>query len=267
MPDLTKLSGVLGDPWGHPWVKELAGFQFLSIQGEIWRFSPNYIPFEQDSGLPGKLFPPSIPVNRGSTVYTNFILELLIPLFQGTKRVAHLASQTGMSIAIVHIGETDGRAAPPSTANSTISEEGEGDEGEEEEGEGDGEQGGFGKGGITLVGNVEGKDCIIYDDIADACVSLVRAASYLKSKGALRVFVMATHGLFTEEGLQLCNDSEIDEFVVTDTIDQTENLQCYPNCLAAPTPSERTVENQMGYGAAIQTLRGGRGDVWYFNRI
>ena len=78
--------------------------------------------------------------------------------------MAHLASQTGMSIAIVHIGETDGRAAPPSTANSTISEEGddedgEGEDEEEEEGEdGGSEQGGFGKGGITLVGNVEVRD-------------------------------------------------------------------------------------------------------------
>ena len=47
----------------------------------------------------------------------------------------------------------------------------------------------------------QGRDCIIYDDIADTCISIVKTAVFLKEHGAKRVFAMATHGLFTRENI------------------------------------------------------------------
>ena len=50
---------------------------------------------------------------------------------------------------------------------------------------------------------LQDRDCIIYDDIADRCDSIVKTAEFLKQEGAKRVFCMVTHGLFTKESLQV----------------------------------------------------------------
>ena len=54
---------------------------------------------------------------------------------------------------------------------------------------------------MHLVGNVQGKQAIIIDDIMDTAGTLSEATNVLKEKGALSVSCFATHGLFTGKAL------------------------------------------------------------------
>ena len=71
---------------------------------------------------------------------------------------------------------------------------------------------------MSLVGDVNGCDVIIIDDICDTAGTLVQAALELKQSGANRVFACITHPLFSGSALQRIADSCLTELIVTDTI-------------------------------------------------
>lgn len=71
---------------------------------------------------------------------------------------------------------------------------------------------------IELIGDVEDRDCILYDDMVDTAGSVVNGANLLKERGARRVLVYATHGILSEDALQRIDDSPIERVVITDTI-------------------------------------------------
>ncbi|WP_050749658.1 ribose-phosphate diphosphokinase [Slackia heliotrinireducens] len=70
----------------------------------------------------------------------------------------------------------------------------------------------------ALIGDVEGKICIINDDMIDTAGSLVAAAATLKAKGAERIFACATHGIFSGPAYDRIENSIIEEVVVSNTI-------------------------------------------------
>lgn len=78
---------------------------------------------------------------------------------------------------------------------------------------------------MILVGEVVGKKCIIIDDMADTCGTLVLAAKELKAAGAREVIAVITHGIFSSDALEKINSSELSHVVVTDTIPMDENLK------------------------------------------
>ena len=71
---------------------------------------------------------------------------------------------------------------------------------------------------MNVIGDVEGRDCIIVDDMIDTAGTLVKAAAALKEKGANSVIAYATHPVFSGSAFENINNSELDEVVVTDTI-------------------------------------------------
>lgn len=77
---------------------------------------------------------------------------------------------------------------------------------------------------MNLVGDVEGCDVIIVDDICDTAGTLVHAAKELKAKGANRVFACITHPLFSGPALDRVGSSCLTELVVTDTIPSRTQL-------------------------------------------
>lgn len=64
---------------------------------------------------------------------------------------------------------------------------------------------------MHIVGNVKGKIAIIVDTIFDEATSFVAAAEVLKSCGASKIYVVATHGLFSGDAPTLIQNSYIDE--------------------------------------------------------
>jgi ribose-phosphate pyrophosphokinase len=73
-------------------------------------------------------------------------------------------------------------------------------------------------GEMQLIGNVQGRNVVIVDDIIDTGGTLVQAAAHLKAHGALSVRAMITHPLLSDNATQRVEDSDIEELIVTDTI-------------------------------------------------
>lgn len=72
---------------------------------------------------------------------------------------------------------------------------------------------------MNIVGDVNGKCCIIIDDIVDTGGTILAATDKLIEKGASRVLVAATHGLFSKNSLPKFQKSPIEDIVVTNSIE------------------------------------------------
>ncbi len=71
---------------------------------------------------------------------------------------------------------------------------------------------------MNIIGNVEGKDVIIIDDMIDTAGTIVKAASALKANGAASTMAFCTHPVLSGPAYERIEKGELDELVVTDTI-------------------------------------------------
>ena len=71
---------------------------------------------------------------------------------------------------------------------------------------------------MNIIGEVEGKTCIIVDDMVDTAGTLCKAADALKDHGAKGVFAYCTHPVLSGKAIENVENSTMDELVVTDTI-------------------------------------------------
>ena len=71
---------------------------------------------------------------------------------------------------------------------------------------------------MNVIGDIQGRTCILVDDMIDTANTLCKAASALKERGAERVLAYATHPVFSGEAISRLGESDIDQVVVTDTI-------------------------------------------------
>ncbi len=71
---------------------------------------------------------------------------------------------------------------------------------------------------MNIIGDVEGKDVILVDDMVDTAGTLVKAAEVLKSKGATSVMACCTHGVLSGPAFERLNNGALDELVISDTI-------------------------------------------------
>ena len=79
----------------------------------------------------------------------------------------------------------------------------------------------------ALIGDVEGKDCILFDDMVDTAGSLCNAAKALvEVGGAKNIFACASHGVLSGPALQRINDSVITELAFLDTIAPVDTALC-----------------------------------------
>ena len=74
-----------------------------------------------------------------------------------------------------------------------------------------------------IVGEVEGRVCLIVDDLIDTGRTIVKAAEALKNAGAAGVIVAATHAVFSEPATEILQSEFIDKVVVTDTLPVPED--------------------------------------------
>jgi len=78
---------------------------------------------------------------------------------------------------------------------------------------------------MNIIGEVEGRTCILVDDLVDTAGTLCKAAMALKEQGASRVVSYCTHPVLSGAAVENIAASELDELVVTDTIPLRENAQ------------------------------------------
>jgi ribose-phosphate pyrophosphokinase len=74
-----------------------------------------------------------------------------------------------------------------------------------------------------IVGDVDGRVCLLVDDMIDTGRTIAKAADALKEAGAIRVVVAATHAVFSDPASELLQSASIDQVVVTDTLPLPED--------------------------------------------
>ena len=75
---------------------------------------------------------------------------------------------------------------------------------------------------MNIIGKVEGKTCILIDDMVDTAGTLCQAAQALKDEGAVKVVAYITHAVLSGNAVEKISRSALDELVVTDTIPLSE---------------------------------------------
>ena len=78
---------------------------------------------------------------------------------------------------------------------------------------------------MNIIGEVEGKNCVMIDDMVDTAGTLCHAAGALKNEGAVSVAAYITHPVLSGPAVSRITDSTLDEMVVTDTIPLNEEAR------------------------------------------
>jgi len=81
---------------------------------------------------------------------------------------------------------------------------------------------------MHVIGDIDGRNCVIMDDMIDTAGTLVKAAEVLKDKGAKKVYAYCTHPIFSGPAIErIAQGNALDEVVVTNTIPLSPNaLEC-----------------------------------------
>ena len=78
---------------------------------------------------------------------------------------------------------------------------------------------------MNIIGDVEGKTCIIVDDIIDSGGTIVNAVEALKKAGAVDVYVFITHAVLSGTAVDKIKRSKIKKLIITDTIDNLKKIK------------------------------------------
>ena len=78
---------------------------------------------------------------------------------------------------------------------------------------------------MNIIGDVNGKTCILLDDIADSAGTLCNAAEALNNSGAKDIYSYIVHGVLSGKALERISNSSIKELVLTDTIEPTKDVK------------------------------------------
>ena len=88
---------------------------------------------------------------------------------------------------------------------------------------------------MTVIGEVEGKCCIIIDDIVDTAGTLCKAADVLIENGAAEVHAYISHGVLSGPAVGRVEKSQLKSLVITDSIEPTPEVTACPNIRIVPT--------------------------------
>ena len=77
----------------------------------------------------------------------------------------------------------------------------------------------------NVIGDIKGKNVLLYDDMIDTAGSITSGVSVLKKEGALDIYIAATHAVFSGPAVQRLSTAGFKEIVVTDTIGISKEKQ------------------------------------------
>jgi ribose-phosphate pyrophosphokinase len=78
---------------------------------------------------------------------------------------------------------------------------------------------------MHVIGEIEGRNCVIMDDMIDTAGTLVKAAEVLKERGAKSVYAYCTHAVFSGAAIERIAKSALDEVVITNTIPMSDSAK------------------------------------------
>ncbi len=108
---------------------------------------------------------------------------------------------------------------------------------------------------MNVIGEVEGKTCVLVDDIVDTAGTLCAAASALKERGARKVVAYCVHPVLSGAAIDNINRSSLDELVVTDTIALSDAARAC-NKIRQLSVAEMLAETirRMAFGESVSSL-------------
>ena len=107
---------------------------------------------------------------------------------------------------------------------------------------------------MNVIGNVEGKTCIMVDDMIDTAGTIVNGAEALIKLGALEVYAGCSHGVFSGSAIERISNSAIKELIVLDTIEIPEEKRIDKlKILSSSTHFARAIE-YVHYGRSLSKL-------------
>ena len=108
---------------------------------------------------------------------------------------------------------------------------------------------------MNIIGDVDGKTCVLVDDIVDTAGTLCAAAAALKANGARKVVAYCTHPVLSGAAISNVTNSQLDELVVTDTIPLSETARLCPR-IRQLTVAELLAETirRISFGESVSEL-------------
>jgi len=109
---------------------------------------------------------------------------------------------------------------------------------------------------MHVIGDIEGRNCVIMDDMIDTAGTLTKAAEVLKERGAKSVYAYCTHAIFSGPAIErIAKGDALDEVVVTNTIPLSQAAQACPKIRqlsVAPLMAETIV--RIASGESVMSL-------------
>lgn len=105
-----------------------------------------------------------------------------------------------------------------------------------------------------LVGDVEGRTCLITDDMTSTCGTLVGAAKLLKKFGAAKVYAAVSHSLLIEAGAKRLMESDIDELITTNSIPSLTAEPCKKVKVLSIAPMLAEAINRIHNSESVSSL-------------
>ncbi|MBP7132084.1 MAG: ribose-phosphate pyrophosphokinase [Aquabacterium sp.] len=102
---------------------------------------------------------------------------------------------------------------------------------------------------MHIIGEIDGRNCVIMDDMIDTAGTLVKAAEVLKERGAKSVYAYCTHAVFSGPAIERIKASALDEVVITNTIPLNE--------IAKDTPKIRQLSTAFLFAETIRRITDG----------
>ena len=108
---------------------------------------------------------------------------------------------------------------------------------------------------MNIIGDVDGKNCVMVDDMVDTAGTLCSAAGALKEHGARRVVAYCVHPVLSGPAIDNINNSELDELVVTDTIPLSASaLECSKIRQLSVAQMLAETIRRMAHGESVSSL-------------
>uniref|UniRef100_A0A672G2J6 ribose-phosphate diphosphokinase n=1 Tax=Salarias fasciatus TaxID=181472 RepID=A0A672G2J6_SALFA len=112
---------------------------------------------------------------------------------------------------------------------------------------------------MVLVGDVKDRVAILVDDMADTCGTICHAADKLIDAGAVKVYAILTHGIFSGPAISRINSAPFEAVVVTNTIPQEEKMKACPKI--------QVIDISMILAEAIRRTHNGESVSYLFSHV
>jgi ribose-phosphate pyrophosphokinase len=109
---------------------------------------------------------------------------------------------------------------------------------------------------MHVIGEIDGRNCVIMDDMIDTAGTLVKAAEVLKERGAKKVYAYCTHAIFSGPAIdRIAKGEALDEVVVTNTIPlSAEAAACSKIRQLSVAPLIAETINRIAHGESVMSL-------------